>query len=273
MRVEMRALLAVGGLAVVLAGCSSVGDIVGEGKDAPDEFAVVTKQPLVIPPDFYLHPPKPGAAPTNQLSPTDAAQSALFSDDPAQIASTIHGNYSDGEKMLLANTGAAAATDSIRQVIAADNKNLEASDSDFTSTLLFGNSGSADDGHPLDADAEKARLDAMGVGSRPVADAAPAPAQSIAPQDYSYSAPVAPSDGGAGGALPPMGGGAPMATSAPTPVNAPAPQTAGTYAPPAPAEAGTLPDLSGPQSYTPARQPRPAPRRHKDDSGWLDGIF
>ena len=56
------------------------------GKEAPDEFAVLTKAPLVIPPDYNLMPPKPGAAPTNQTDPVDAAQTALFGNDPATIA-------------------------------------------------------------------------------------------------------------------------------------------------------------------------------------------
>jgi len=263
MRVEMRALL-LSSCALALAACSSVSDMVGQGKDAPDEFAIVTKQPLVIPPDFYLHPPKPGAAPTNQLSATDTAQSELFSDDPAQIASTISGDYSDGEKILLARAGAAGATDSIRQLIAADNRSLEASDTDFTSTLLFGSSG-GDAGHPLNADAEKARLDAAGPG-RPVAEAAPMPAQSMAPSYPAY--------GGTGGALPPIGGApqsaAPVATQAPAPMSAPPPRTASTYAPPV---AGSLPDLSGQQPPAPAQKPRSSKKSTKDDSGWLDGIF
>ncbi|HUJ02515.1 MAG TPA: DUF3035 domain-containing protein [Rhizomicrobium sp.] len=276
----MRMLLAMSGMAMALAGCSTVSDVIGTGKDAPDEFAIVTKQPLVIPPDFNLHPPRPGAAPTNQLSPTDSAQAALFSDDPGQVASTIHGDYSDGEKMLLARAGAADATDSIRQLIAADNKRFEAADSDFTSSLLFGG-GSGDEGHPLNADAEKARLDSMGVGSRPVADAAPAPMQTYAPaQGYApaeaaappqaYATAPAPSQSAVpavGGALPPIGA-APQA-SAPAPA-----QTASTYsAPPQPAIAGTLPPVGSDQNAQPARsQPRKA--QHKDDdSGWLDGIF
>ena len=55
-----------GGVAVALIGCQSIREAAGVTKSPPDEFAVVTKAPLVIPPDFNLKPPKPGAAPTNQ---------------------------------------------------------------------------------------------------------------------------------------------------------------------------------------------------------------
>ena len=45
---------------VVLGGCGGFRDAVGLNKRAPDEFAVVSKAPLVIPPDYGLRPPRPG---------------------------------------------------------------------------------------------------------------------------------------------------------------------------------------------------------------------
>ena len=45
-----------------LAGCSgSVQESLGLGKRQPDEFQVVRRAPLVLPPDFNLRPPEPGA--------------------------------------------------------------------------------------------------------------------------------------------------------------------------------------------------------------------
>src|ERR1700761_5703526 len=108
-----------------LTGCDSIRDAAGITKQPPDEFAVVSKAPLIIPPDYNLHPPKPGAAPLNQVSPTIAAQQALYSDDPKAVANAIPGNYSQAEKLLLANTGGAAADPSIRRTIAADNLKAE----------------------------------------------------------------------------------------------------------------------------------------------------
>jgi len=81
--------------AVSLMGCSSIRDAAGLGKQSPDEFAVVTKQPLIIPPEFNLRPPRDGAPPTNQVEPTDSAQSALY-DDPATAAKRMAGGqYTD----------------------------------------------------------------------------------------------------------------------------------------------------------------------------------
>ena len=55
----MRNVLILGGAVLSLAGCmgSSL------DRDRPDEFAVARQAPLVIPPDFGLAPPNPGALP------------------------------------------------------------------------------------------------------------------------------------------------------------------------------------------------------------------
>ena len=126
------------GAAAMLAGCDTIRSATGNDKQPPDEFAVLTKAPLIIPPDFNLHPPKPGAAPLNQSEPTDAAQQSLFGADTATIAKGMSGNMSDGEKMLLASAGAQNADPSIRQDLAADrNKALQSASDDFTNTVLF----------------------------------------------------------------------------------------------------------------------------------------
>jgi flagellar basal body L-ring protein FlgH len=146
---------------LAMAGCSSVRDAAGISKAPPDEFAVVNKAPLIIPPDFNLKPPKPGAAPLNQVSPTITAEAALYSnEDPSAVANTITGNFSESEKMLLAQAGAVNSDNSIRQQIAADNRNMQSADENFTDQLLFGSGSTNNSDAPLNADAEKARIDA-----------------------------------------------------------------------------------------------------------------
>jgi len=142
----------------LLTGCNSFREATGANKDAPDEFAVVTKAPLIIPPDFNLKPPRPGAPPANQLSSTDAAQAALYNTDPATTAAAIPGNLSQGEKLLLAYAGAAAADSGIRQVIAADNRNMQAADESFTDQLMFWQKPSSAADANVNADAEAQRL-------------------------------------------------------------------------------------------------------------------
>jgi hypothetical protein len=67
----MRKFLPVIVLGLALSGCGSTGLF---NRDRPDEFAVSRQAPLVIPPDFALTPPNPGA-PRPQAN--DASQQAL----------------------------------------------------------------------------------------------------------------------------------------------------------------------------------------------------
>lgn len=166
-RVSLR-MVALAGMAVSLIGCDSFREAAGVVKQPPDEFAVVTKSPLVIPPDFNLRPPKPGAQPTNQTSPTDSAQAALFGEDPSTAAAGLPGNYSAEERVVLASSGGANADPAIRKQLASDLKSMEATDDSFTDRLLFG-SPDPDKGAPLNADAEAQRLQAAKVDGQQVA--------------------------------------------------------------------------------------------------------
>jgi hypothetical protein len=66
-------LLAAGGAA--LAGCGSTGLF---DRERPDEFAVQRQAPLVVPPDFNLVPPAPGAPRPTDDTASQQALDALF---------------------------------------------------------------------------------------------------------------------------------------------------------------------------------------------------
>lgn len=151
-------LAALAAMAAGLAGCSGIDKAAGLSKDPPDEFAVATKPPLIIPPDYNLKPPKPGAEPLNAVSPSLAAQGALYGD--RQPVTSSHGQLSLGEQELLAKAGASDANNMIRQQIAADNKSMQASDESFTNQILFGLASDSSADKPVDANAEAARLKA-----------------------------------------------------------------------------------------------------------------
>ena len=142
------------GASLLTAGCEQVRDAAGGGKDSPDEFAVVTKAPLVIPPDFNLRPPAPGAAPTNQIEATQAAQNALFPADPGTVASTLPGTMSAGERYFLAAAGVQNADPAIRRQLTSDATGMRGADDDFTNNVLFWKGPQPAPGStPVDADA------------------------------------------------------------------------------------------------------------------------
>jgi hypothetical protein len=151
MRSETLLRLAVlGAVLMALSGCDSLRREAGMTKQSPDEFAVVTKAPLIIPPDFNLHPPAPGAPPLNQEGPTDTAQTALFnSSDPQTVAAGMGGNLTLGERMLLANAGVQNADPAIRAELQADGRNsAAAADQSFTDRVLSGSLSARTDAKP-----------------------------------------------------------------------------------------------------------------------------
>ena len=62
-----------GSIALSLSACGSSGGLLNRNR--PDEFAVTRAAPLVIPPDFALVPPQPGAA--GNVGSADAGRQAL----------------------------------------------------------------------------------------------------------------------------------------------------------------------------------------------------
>ncbi len=148
-------LLALGLAASALSGCDSLRRAAGLNKKSPDEFAVTTKAPLVIPPDFNLRPPMPGAPPTNSLDPSSNAELALFNNtDPQTVAAGMKGNYTPGEKLLLANAKVQMADPGIRARLNADQRAaVQNADRSFTDRLL-NTAATPDTGKPVNADAE-----------------------------------------------------------------------------------------------------------------------
>jgi hypothetical protein len=142
--------------AAALTGCQTLRESAGLTKTSPDEFAVTTKAPLVIPPGFNLLPPTPGAAPTYAQDSSTAANSAMFGGDTATVAANIQGNYSTAERMLLASAGINRSDPGIRQRLQGDQATMQGAEADFTSRLL-GMRASANTGAVINADAEVER--------------------------------------------------------------------------------------------------------------------
>jgi len=125
-------LLIVGLAAVGLSACGgSLAENLGYGKDAPDEFSIVTKAPLVIPPDYALRPPRPGAPSPRSTSPQALARAVLLGQATATEDTTA------GEQALLASAGATNADPNIRALIDDETRALKIKDEKFLDDVLF----------------------------------------------------------------------------------------------------------------------------------------
>lgn len=131
-------LIALTGLAAC--GNGSIQETLGIAKRAPDEFAVVKQAPLVMPPNFALRPPEPGAPRPQELMPREQAQATLTGrrTDPAQLRASGPGSQrSAGEQALLGQARALNADPSIRRVVNEEFTQLAERDSSFVDRLMF----------------------------------------------------------------------------------------------------------------------------------------
>lgn len=106
-------ILVLAGTSLLLAGCGSGGGLLSRSR--PDEFAVQRQAPLVVPPDFALTPPKPGAPRPNDSTASQQSLDALFGGSAPR---------SDVEKNTVSRAGGAAP--GIRSAVGDPNTNTVA---------------------------------------------------------------------------------------------------------------------------------------------------
>lgn len=122
-----------------LTGCSST----SSGGSAPDEFRVVRKAPLTIPPDYNLRPPAPGEARPQELQPADQARAALFGTDFGRDASK-------GEVLLVRKAGGDATAPDIRGQVDYDAASLVHKDSEFSDKVMHEEGPAEEDQESVD---------------------------------------------------------------------------------------------------------------------------
>ena len=120
------------GACLMLAACGDdASDAFGYGKSAPDEFTVISRPPLILPPDYNLRPPGSGTARTAIPKPNEIAKILVLGKD----AGTAQKN-TPAEDKLLKNAAASQPTgDSIREVIENERTGTVSKSPGLTETL------------------------------------------------------------------------------------------------------------------------------------------
>jgi hypothetical protein len=149
--------------AAALVGCGGdTGEILGLDKRTPDEFAVVSRAPLTLPPNYGLRPPDPSGQSSQDLRPRESAQEALFGRDAARRAQEEKARLgaegaSQGEIALLERTGALEASPEIRQIVEEESALLAQEQDSFVDDLVFWREAE-EPGDIVDAAEEQRRL-------------------------------------------------------------------------------------------------------------------
>lgn len=173
--------------ALAVSGCSKpAGQVLGFEKTAPDEFAVVKRAPLTLPPDFGLRPPRPGAPRPQEVSSRSSAQESLLG-TPSETAETQRPTRRDArasrservagrsaaEVALLNKSGALDVDPAIRDVINRETAgSANAEEESFVDKLLFWREkkpeAGAKDYTIVDANKERRRLQENEALGKPV---------------------------------------------------------------------------------------------------------
>ena len=154
----MRKIILISAISFGLSACSgNVKEDLGLTSTPPDEFSVITRAPLSVPPDFSLRPPRPGAERPMEISTKAQARQTIFgASDIDQSGTARNRVQADG---FLAKVGADNVDPNIRDVIDAE----EPTDNRTTAERLLFMSGSEDLGDPINPEEEFERLKEEGV--------------------------------------------------------------------------------------------------------------
>lgn len=167
----IRPVLALALVATLAGACSSLRSIAGLDKSStPDEFQVVQRAPLSMPPDFGLRAPTPGATRPQDSTTTDRARQIVIERDSSgqSTVRTIEGR-SPGESALLKQAGAASADPNIRREVDTDTMTLADADKRWIDSLLFWKAPRpSPTDSVVDADKESARLRENAALNQPV---------------------------------------------------------------------------------------------------------
>ena len=156
--------------ATLLAGCGDARKALGFDKATPDEFRVISRAPLSLPPDYALRPPQPGAIRPQEQAIPQRALAAVTGQSAARPAPGAGANgVSVGESAFLARVGVDRANPEIRSVIDREASVLAQADETFLDRLMFWRE--REDLSPVvDANREAQRLRENAALGRPVND-------------------------------------------------------------------------------------------------------
>lgn len=121
-------------------GCGDTRKVLGLDKQTPDEFKIVNRAPLSLPPDYALRVPEPGAQQRGETSIPQRALSAITG-TPVNAVSNSSGTLDPavdpGQTAFLKSVGVDRIQPDIRATLERENSSLVAEDQTFLDSLMF----------------------------------------------------------------------------------------------------------------------------------------
>ncbi|KAA1056344.1 DUF3035 domain-containing protein [Azospirillum argentinense] len=126
-------------VALALTGCSDVRRSIGLDRQSPDEFTVVSRAPLTMPPSLARLPePRPGAARPQDATSSAVAAASVFGGSSRTAATAAAAGHTAGESALIAQAGAKGGIEpGIRNKVDQETTQLVVADKSWIDSLLF----------------------------------------------------------------------------------------------------------------------------------------
>ncbi len=159
-----------------LTACSTAREELGLNRQSPDEFSVLKRAPLTLPPSYTLRPPSSGEVNVASDNAQTQAKRVILGQDTA--SNTAPSSTSTGTQMFLNQAGADKANPEIRSTLDRETAVLSTTNKTVAEKLLFWtgdeNAPMTTEADKLDASAEAERLNDQGI-------TAPTPGEKRAP--------------------------------------------------------------------------------------------
>ncbi|HEY8963708.1 MAG TPA: DUF3035 domain-containing protein [Alphaproteobacteria bacterium] len=172
---DMKRLVSYASLVTVLAlsacgGDNDVKEKLGLKASPPDEFSVVTRAPLSVPPDYTLRPPRPGADRPMELSVREQAKKTVFgTEDVKGIQREEPEAPTGANSAILGKLGASPSNSSVRDSLDSEMVELDKSEQPAAEKLLFWKDKEPR-GKTIDPVEEQKKLEASGVSEKKMPD-------------------------------------------------------------------------------------------------------
>lgn len=154
------------GAVLSLGACGGTKEKLGLTKKAPDEFAVVRRAPLSMPPDYTLRPPTPGAPRPQEQSPQETARQNVFGEN--ENGEAPQQAYKGDDAAFLNRAGATNASPDIRRAVDSETAILDEKERPVVKRLLGIKSPEQAPANVVNAKKEAERLEKNKIQGKPV---------------------------------------------------------------------------------------------------------
>ena len=122
--------------ALALSACSDAKKAIGLERTAPDEFVVVSRAPLTVPPDMQSLPrPNPGAVRPQEGTTSSQAAAAVFGKQTAKQRQNAAAG--SGQQALVSKAGGKGVDPDVRRKVEQETNQMIVADKSWVDNLLF----------------------------------------------------------------------------------------------------------------------------------------